>query len=177
MGLTSQDIEEVLSDAYVRMVCGRAGMNILKPDKDYGIDGTFRPITIRDQLGKPQNRRLQNNFTVDYQLKATIDWTLEPTCVVYDLEAKTYNDLVFLNSNSSSPCILLVLCLHKDHASWLVQDEDALRLHHCCYWAYLIGAETTNTATKRIRIPRSNQFTPTALSIMFDRLENGVPFA
>ncbi len=63
-------------------------MSISNFDKDFGIDGTFRQITA---IG---NRRFTSGYALDFQLKASINYLIESEYIVYDLEAKTYNDLV-----------------------------------------------------------------------------------
>ena len=42
--LTTADIEECLSRAYVYAVAGRADVNLADSIKDYGTDGTFREV-------------------------------------------------------------------------------------------------------------------------------------
>src|SRR5258705_2116714 len=87
--ITLQHTEECLSLAYVHALAGRAGVNLAAQRvHDYGIDGTFRSIKI---VG---TRRVESGFAVDFQMKATINWEYNGPDVAYDLEAKTYNDMV-----------------------------------------------------------------------------------
>lgn len=155
--ITLQHTEECLSLAYVHALAGRAGVNLAAQRvHDYGIDGTFRSIKI---IG---TRRVESGFAVDFQMKATINWEYDGPDVVYDLEAKTYNDMVQRDSEAA-PCILILLCLPANVEDWLESDETRLVLKHCCYWMRLKGETTTNTSTKRIRIPRSNELTSQAI--------------
>jgi hypothetical protein len=155
--LTESHTQECLSLAYVHAVTGLAGVNLdVKPRHDYGVDGTFRPVINRD------GRLVDSGYNVDFQLKSSINWEYDQDFVVYDLEAKTYNDMVG-RAEYAIPLILLLLCLPRNRAIWLAGTETELILRHCCYWMKLSGEPTNNNTTKRIRIPRSNLLTPEAV--------------
>lgn len=148
--ITENHTQECLSLAFVHALTGVAGVNLQVRDRrhDYGIDGTFRPVT-------DGTRHVENGFPVDFQLKSTINWEFVEDHIVYDVEAKTYNDLVG-REPGSIPCILILLCLPKASNEWLVGTETELVLRNCCYWIQLTGTKTDNTSTKRIHIPRKN---------------------
>jgi hypothetical protein len=149
-------------------VAARAGVNVETPQQDYGVDGTFSKIQFRD------GRRRESGFKIDYQLKASKRWRFDGAEVVYDLEAKTYNDLVERGvREKGTPLILILLCLPEEAGQWLEQSEDRLVMRKCCYWDWLTGTPTLNTRTVTIRIPRQQLFTPDALTDLFDRLERG----
>jgi hypothetical protein len=152
--LTIQHSQEALGLAYVHAVSGQAGVNLAAIRRhDYGIDGTFQHIVLKG------TRRVESGFPVDFQLKSTTKWKIEGPDIIYDLESKTYNDLVEREEHATS-CILIVLCLPaKQPPAWLESSEDQLVLRHCCYWVQLKGTPTPNDATKRIRIPRTNTLT------------------
>lgn len=155
--LTEGHTQECLSLAYVHAVTGLAGVNLdAKPRHDYGVDGTFKPVVNWN------GRRTESGFHVDFQLKSTVNWAYDGDAVIYDLEAKTYNDMVGRPA-TAVPLILLLLCLPRDSTTWLASSEKELILRHCCYWMKLSGELTDNVTTKRIRIPRSNLLTPAAV--------------
>lgn len=155
--LTEAHTQECLSLAYVHAVTGRAGVNLFVGGRhDYGVDGSFKPVVNLN------GRRVESGHPVDFQLKASINWEHDGDYVVYDLEAKTYNDMVS-RQPTAIPLILLLLCLPRDGATWLVGTESELVLRHCCYWMRLSGESTDNTTTKRIRVPRANLLTPEAV--------------
>jgi hypothetical protein len=134
-----------------------AGVNLsAERTHDYGVDGSFRAVVLLPP------RRVESGVSVDFQMKATTNWEYDGADIAYDLEAKTFNDLARRDANVTT-CILILLCLPKLPAHWLTGDEDQLVLKHCCYWTTIADAPTTNSATKRIWIPRSN--TLTAVSI------------
>jgi hypothetical protein len=105
--ITRQHTQETLCQAYVLALAGKAGVNLsLDRIYDYGVDGTFRPVKI---LG---SRRVESGFNLDFQLKSTVNWAfnVNQTHVVYDLEAKTYNDLACREVEGDG-CVLILLCL------------------------------------------------------------------
>lgn len=153
-----QIIEELLSVAHVQAVAARAGVSISNFDKDFGIDGTFRQITA---IG---NRRFTSGYALDFQLKASINYFIESEYIVYDLEAKTYNDLVYRRiSADSTPCILILKVLSSDSAQWLTTTELGLFLGGACYWEYLQGELSNNKQSVRIRISKRQEFRPQSL--------------
>ena len=156
-----QIIEELLSVAHVQAVAARAGVSISTFDKDFGIDGTFRQIT---SIG---NRRFTSGYALDFQLKASINCFLEPEYIVYDLEVKTYNDLVHRRQASdATPCILILKVLPMDAAQWLTTTESGLFLGGACYWEYLRGEISENKQSVRIRISRMQELYPESLLML-----------
>ncbi len=122
-----QIIEELLSVAHVQAVAARAGVSISNFDKDFGIDGTFRQITA---IG---TQRFTSGYALDFQLKASINCFVEPEYIVYDLEVKTYNDLVHRRQASdATPCILILKVLPLNAEQWLTTNELGLFLCGAC---------------------------------------------
>jgi hypothetical protein len=166
--LTDQHIAESLSRAYVRAIAGRAGLNLAIREYDYGVDGSFDEVAVR------QNRRVESGFSLSFQLKASTQWQLNDTKIVYDLEVKTYNDLILRRSlRNATPCILILLALPSDAAQWLICEETQLRLQGTCYWEYLSGSLSENRQSVRIRIPRSQCLTPESLLNLVENVKTG----
>ena len=86
--ITKQHRQEQLSRAYVHAVAAHAGLIFEPATTDYGVDGSIRIVQKRE------GRRLVCGHSLDVQLKATTNWGFENDDVIYDVEAKTYNDLV-----------------------------------------------------------------------------------
>jgi Domain of unknown function (DUF4365) len=102
--LTDQHIAEALSRAYVRAIAGRAGLNLAIREYDYGVDGSFDEVVVR------QNRRVESGSSLSFQLKTSTQWQLDSTDAIYDLETKTYNDLILRRSmRAATPCILRIV--------------------------------------------------------------------
>jgi hypothetical protein len=79
-------------------------------DVDYGFDGTFRSICARG------SRRVTQGLAVDFQLNASLNCSIEPDFIAYDLDVKNYNDLIERKlSNSGIPCVVLLKILPTNH--------------------------------------------------------------
>ena len=150
------------------MLTGSAGLNLAIREYDYGVDGSFDEVVVR------QNRRVESGFSLSFQLKASTQWQLDSTDAIYDLEAKTYNDLILRRSmRAATPCILILLVLPTDSKQWLICEESELRLQGTCYWAYLSGSLSENCTSVRIRIPRSQRLTPGSLLTLMENVKTG----
>lgn len=166
--LTEQHIAEALSRAYVRAIAGRAGLNLAIREYDYGVDGSFDEVVIR------QNRRVESGFSLSFQLKASTQWQIDADQVIYDLEVKTYNDLILRRTmRTATPCILILLALPADPTQWLICEESELRLQGTCYWDYLSGSLSQNKQSVRIRISRSQRLTPESLLTLIESVKTG----
>jgi hypothetical protein len=111
------------------------------------------------------NRPITSGHPLDFQAKSTVNWELVDGKIVYDLEAKTYNDIVSRTA-SETTLILILLCLPKDQAEWHATSSSETTLRHCCYWHLLKGENTENVASKRVYIPSENVLTPESLKIL-----------
>lgn len=166
--LTIPHCKESLSRAYVTTVVRRSRNNLLwGREYDYGVDGSVR---ILKQRG---TRIREIGLGFDFQSKTTTDWELDGAEVVYDLEAEAYNDLVERAGSGAFPFLLILLCLPKNEAGWLDVSPEKLILQRCAFWAKLNGALTDNAATRRVRIPVANVFTPAAVSAILHDIETG----
>jgi hypothetical protein len=156
--LTIRHCKESLSRAYVTAVVGRARQGLVwGHEYDYGVDGQVRTLERRGQ------RIRETGLGFDFQSKTTVDWSIDGTDVVYDLEAEAYNDLVERDGKCAFPFLLILLCLRPDDSTWLSVSTDELILRKCALWCKLSGSLTTNLGTKRIRVPMANVFTPQAV--------------
>ncbi|RFB90369.1 hypothetical protein B5K11_19950 [Rhizobium leguminosarum bv. trifolii] len=157
--ITVQHTQESLSRAYIHAVAGSAGVNCsIDRAFDYGIDGTFRPVAIRG------NRRIENGFPLDYQLKCTTNWQHEGSDVAYNIKTKTYNDLVGRDPEGLG-VVLLLLCVPEEQNQWAEFTEDFLTLRRCCYYKILSGQTVENEeSTRKILIPRANVLTADTLN-------------
>lgn len=164
--------KESLGKAYILAISAQAGVSISISDHDYGVDGTFKLVTSRDDTnGK---RYFEAGFALDYQLKSTINWELKDNLIIYDLEAKNYNDLIWrFNQKNSNALILLLICLPKNSSDWIDLSEEELIIRKCCYWCQLNSDTTTNSSTCRIHIPVNNLFTPEVLTSHMNKIQTG----
>ena len=167
--LPINDIEEGLSEAYVKAICSMAGYNTGKSHKDFGFD-----ITVKDIIQRASGRTVESGFNLDIQIKATKNFRQNHASIIYDLKNKTYNDLT--DNSSPTPRILVVLCLPQNQDEWIGQDIDSLILKKCAYWHYLGGQTPVddNESTTAVYIPKSNPFTVENLNKLMDSIKTGV---
>lgn len=159
--ITEQHTQEALCRAYIIALAGSAGANYeLGRGFDYGVD-----CTIRQVIHIPaRRRRVESGFSIEIQLKSSTLWHFDVNGnVVYDLEAKTWNDLIS-REPAALPLYLGLLCLPKDKAQWLSSTEERLILKHCCYYFKPSGAGLSEAASsRRIHIPRQNVLTSNSI--------------
>jgi hypothetical protein len=147
---------EQLSRAYAQAVASVCGCRWSRPELDYGIDLSLRQVIQR------RGRWREEGLSLDLQLKSEAGATVTPDHVIHDLKAEAYD--LLRRALRESPAILVLLVLPANRAEWINHSEDRLEIRGCAYWLSLRGQPaSTNTATVRVRIPRQNQFTPTAL--------------
>ncbi len=161
MPLTIQDAKEIMCLAHIYAIAGMARVAFSADIKDYGVDGTFRIIRQRG------NHRIPSGIPLDYQAKATVDWKFDGDHVVYDLNARAYNNIAE-RAPEETTLILILLCLPSESEKWHEATADNTTLRNCCYWWVGGGELTENSNSKTIRIPRSNLLTP---PVLLDLLE------
>jgi hypothetical protein len=157
--------KEQLSNVYLQAVTTVAGYSLYRPSVD--DDSVDWGIAAKGVMGRIRAPRLE------LQLKSTSRDLLDDKYLRYPLKLKNYDDLRLLDF--AIPRILIVLVLPENLADWLQQSEEELCLRYCAYWVSLRGmSETPNTTTVTISLPRSNQFTATALQSIMQRIGQGV---
>lgn len=157
MSITAQHAKEQLCNAHLTAIAARAGVNLhLGEGCDYGVDGQFRSVEIDG------TRRREDGFGLDFQAKASVCWMIVESHVVFDLEAKTYNDLVS-RSAAATAFIVILLCLPRTAPDWHEVGHDETVLRNACYWLSIAGCQTTNEHKKRVRFPLANLLTAASL--------------
>lgn len=101
LSITLQHTQENLCRAHILAVGAMAGVNLcFTREQDYGVDGQFDPVVVRD------GRRIESGFSLPFQAKSTTRWERKDSCIIYDLEAKSFNDMVTRPEGAST--LLLV---------------------------------------------------------------------
>jgi hypothetical protein len=158
--LTDEDVESVLSGAYVRAIAGHAGYlcgTPSEPDRD--------SVDLQISAGGHMRPKL------DVQLKSTIRLNGDASSFRYRLKKKNYDDL---RINTQTPRLLVVLDLPDDQATWLTADVDQLVIRRCAYWLSLHGMpETPNAANVTVSIPRANVFDVAAITRLMEMSRSG----
>ncbi len=162
MPIPIEHMMERLQFAYVRAVVATAGATCQPYNEDYGSDARISAITAL-----PNGKFSKSATGFECQLKASTTCVFDNGHVVYDLDAHAYNRLVSLEDMFG---ILILFRMPKRRDLWLTANEDILSLRYCCYWELLTGDTTTNTSTKRIKIPQHQLFDPAAVIYLLERV-------
>jgi len=157
--MTEEQIKEQLSNRFIGILAANRGFALDKPDLDLGVDYQLKKTTSYvTPLGK--TRYTYDSRYIDLQLKATTENSIidEPLQIKYDLEVKSYNDLVERQTNGTAPLILILFVLPHDANIWVDIDHAEIRLRKHAYWfSPAVGSlPTTNGHRIRIEIPKTN---------------------
>ena len=92
--------------------------------------------------------------------------------IAYDLEVDGYDDL--RDERVQTPRILVLHVQPQVEADRVVQTPNELKLGGGCFWLSLKGFDPiANSATTRIRIPRSQEFSTIQLQQIMARINQG----
>lgn len=159
---------EQLSLAYVRAVASSASFAV--EHRAIDRDGVDLSIHAKGQLA-PDSVLLSPEIYV--QAKASKNVTHEGDWLRYDLEAKNYR---LLNGRYSVPRFLILLELPEVESDWLAWSPEELTLRRTAWWLSLKGApETSNSASVRIWVPRTQVFSPQSVSQLLLRASRQEP--
>lgn len=157
--MTEDQKKESISRGFLRILAEGHGFKVLEPGSDHGVDMIVYPVTVRiEPSGK--RRLLDSPYKLDFQLKATTTNGIVDAGddIKFDLEVKTYNDLI-QRRDEPLPLHLVVVVLSADPPACLHLDARNLGIAGRAYW-YLPAddAEPTENANQiRITIPKANQ--------------------
>lgn len=166
MAITVQHQKESLGQAYVRAIVAKAGYNISVSEHDYGVDGLIKDVVNRGE------RYFETGFGINFQLKSSVNVTFEDDFLVYDLESKNYNDLVY--ETEMLPNILILFAMPREESQWLTFNRDQLSIRNCAWWCSFAGLEQTkNDVKKRVRIPIDQVFSPDSLVDLMNKVKGG----
>lgn len=158
--MTIEQIKEQLSNRFVGILAANRGFAIDKPEVDLGIDYQLKKI-FNYTLPNGKNRLSVDSRYIDIQLKATTENTIveEQDSIKYDLEAKTYNDLIHRLKNGIAPLILILFVLPSDQNDWVDIDETELKIRRNAYWYIPTDNSdfTENEYRIRVTIPKTNR--------------------
>lgn len=167
--LTLNHQKEQLSVAYIRAVAAAAGFSCTKPEVDddsvdiiVSCSGTYGDNVV---LRSPR---------VEMQAKATAAvFAQEDTVLKFPLPVKNYDDL---RGTTLVPRLLVVMVVPENADDWIEQNDERLLIHHCAYWVSLRGyAETDNSRTVTVDIPREQIFNVENLQALMERVSRRAP--
>jgi hypothetical protein len=152
--------------AYVTAVAAKARVVCHPtPAPEYGTD-----VYLAQVQELPTGRFAATGYILSCQIKSTTTFQISNGSVIYDMEVDAFNKLATWRGGA---CILILLCLPAEHEDWLHLNESELVMRKCCYWARISGQPSANAASQRIVIPRSQLFTPEAVSDLLSAVERG----
>ena len=161
---------EMLNKAYVYALAGSSRLNMEPPSStkdefDYGLDGSFDPVTLQDGEITP------SGFSLNYQLKSTKNWRDADTHIEYRITRKAYNKMAFQNSNGVVPIILILYCLpHADECTNF--HEEGMLIKKCCYYFHITGDKLPETVGSTVlHIPKANLLTPDKISSLLNQVQ------
>lgn len=170
--MTEEQIKELVSSHFVSVIASVGGIKCFRQEHDHGVDITFTPLTKRTSADG-SIRYLDSANKLDVQLKATTkdSVTIQDQFICYDLKSKNYNDLIF-RINDVLPLHLILVVLDSNPPSCLEVSSDDLRLFGKAYWFLPDRNEnsSSNSSTKRIRIPLANQINENFLHKMYENI-------
>jgi hypothetical protein len=157
--MTEEQIKEKLSNAFVAVVANYNGYKLQVPDDTGGVDFSVTYDKIQTRNGK--TRHIHSGQYVELQLKATEEHRIvfEEDHFKYDLEAKTYNDLIERFNAGNAPLVLILAILPDDKNNWAEIGDLNLNMNQRVYYFYPNEEmeETQNENTIRINIPFENK--------------------
>ena len=127
--MTEEQIKEALSNSYASIIANRNGFRLVKGDLDKGIDFSIKYDFVRI-MPNGERRESEAPHSCNIQLKATTEKSISinNNQIIYDLEAKNYNDLIFHKSLGFTPLILILFILPKNENNWVKILQDKLYL-------------------------------------------------
>ena len=178
--LTKQQSMEGVSRGYIEAIASQAGLVCTKPNFDYGVDGTFSDIIIRED-----NRHVDSGYKLDFQLKSTGNFEIKENEIIYDLELKNYNDLIDEEIGTQRILILYLMC--EDIEDWIIVNEEIIPnveeileykyntgFNYCAWWCSLRGkSKSNNKRTVRIKLPRNQILTKDSLKSLMEKVKEG----
>lgn len=128
-------------------------------EDDYGTDFEIKKLVkLNGELINPEAF-----FRI--QLKTTSNWSIDDEQIIYDLDVKAYNTIVYHNQVCTTPQILVLMCLGNQVTNWCDINKDFIRFKNSLFWYYTNSKDyTDNKNSIRIRVPVSQVFDSIAIN-------------
>ncbi len=180
--MTDEHIKEQLSKHFIGIMAAFKGIDVAKPERDYGVDLRLEKIHTYQMMGK--TRYSSAGKAVDVQLKATSQKKTsgKREGLVFDLEVENFNDLVQRRKDLTStvgghtPLVLIVLVMQKNKKEWVKKEDGELTLRGKAFWFYpsLEIEMSKRKNTKRIFIPLENEVNLPFFDFVFNLFPNSI---
>ena len=119
---------------------------------DGGTD--FRLIRQINRSGKLRD----GSSVLEFQVKASVNWTEANGHVKYELKSKNYNDIITRNKEGITPLILILMCLPDEEAKCVNISDREIAFRENLYWYHTDSTELleNENSKKTINIPKGN---------------------
>jgi hypothetical protein len=157
-----------IGDGCLNAVVAHTGYFLKKTnlEDDYGVDFELK------ELVKFNGKRRELSTYFKIQLKTSYNWSIRDDKIVYDLESKTYNDIVMHNQFNVTKLILVIMCLQNDEINWCSLNHEFIRFQNSLFWFHTESKDSiTNTGTKRIEIPLTQVFNKNAITKLISNFQ------
>jgi hypothetical protein len=160
--MTPAQQQEEVSKAYLHAVAAKCGFTVASWTQDHGgIDCTIGAASTVGigHLARPK---------IDVQLKATCRTDVDRAeFVSWPLDMAHYDGL---RAPAHAPHLLVVLLLGTDVDRSIEHTVEQLVLRRCAYWVKMTGMESRDGQSVRVRLPKSNVFSPAGLRAIMERV-------
>lgn len=146
MPLAENDQKSIIGESALTIIASLAGYSLVPPPKDKGLDFSVHKIANRG------NRTIDMGSVVDIQLKSSSRYSEDDGHIVYDLESKTFNDMVFRNLNGNIPFILVLMTLEDSASSSVDVREREIAIKRSMYWYRTQETTPKENEESRVRI-------------------------
>jgi hypothetical protein len=151
---------EQLSRAFLRALATNEGFTCEDHQQDFGVDCSVHEASSQARNGR--TRILLSGRSMQVQLKAVTESKVRAgdRSLHFDLESKTFNDLVSrARGGATTPLVLGLLVLPDDRAEWAVVQHHQLEVRHSFYlWAPPTGTTPTpHAASVTIEVDLTKQ--------------------
>lgn len=157
----------IVGEVATLLVGTMAGYALSKPMQDFGVDFDVKMIKVHG------NRYSEATPVFQIQVKSSSDYEEKDGCIVYDLESKSYNDMVYRNVDGYMPLILIFMALKETAGeSFSVRDSE-IAIEKSLYWYRVESKDPTeNKETFRIKIPVSQKLDVSSFSLLAGALND-----
>lgn len=152
-------VKGLLAENFIKLLLNNNKFNVTKPESDYGIDLLVnRVLELKSKLGK--TRFIDDDDILKIQVKCTTEKKINKTRtglgLSYQLEAKTYEDIVSKKvKNHHQKMILIVFILPDDNLEWVKVLDEKIEIAKYAYWYYPSendGLERLNGLNKKSKV-------------------------
>lgn len=171
--MTEEHIKEALAVKYIELIAAYNGYKTVSSFPDYGTDLSIIKIGYREEHGHKSYS--ETGHELKFQLKTTTKHSIieEEEAIKYDLDAKTYNNLID-RRNTSYPLFLILFVLPREKENWVKLSGKKLTVKKCAYWFFpnSTDVKTNNKSSIRITIKKENVFHFETLNQLFKEYHN-----